>query len=103
MADSKILFVLQLPSSLKISPFYLSNVPTRHGHFGVGHSRDTKGSALQGCSGLGHSRDHSRDTEGWTLQSTPGIGSLNSALGVLRGVLEDQAETGRGVVAEFKI
>ena len=47
--------------------------------------------SLPGYSVVAHSRD------------TKEAGSLNSALGVLRGVLEDQAETGRGVVAELNV
>ena len=47
-------------------------------------SRDTLGSATPG-----------------TRLSTPGIIHLKLALGVLRGVPEDQAQTGRGVVLKF--
>ena len=102
------------------------------GHSRVGHSRDTEGWTLQGYSEFGHSKHHFGDILGlgnsgilrsWALQKSlqgyPKIGHQSGVgLGtpeILRGWVfefgtggsqklpEDQAETRRGVVAEFKI
>ena len=73
------------------------------GHSEVGHSRDHL--ALQGNPGVGHSKDTLRLSTpgtpggvgtptiilGWPLDYVA-LGSLNSALGFVRGVPGDQAE-----------
>ena len=95
--------------------YFTLTIPTLQGHSAVGRSRDTEGWAIQGYSGVGHFREYSRTYSAWHwgLQGYSGVGSQFrdilrlSILGITPRIFcivpEDQAETGRGVVAESKI
>ena len=72
-------------------------------HVGLGTPRTIWGWALQRSSRVGHSGDICV----WGTQGSSGVGhSCVSEFGIRgsqRGVPEDQTETGRGVVAKFKV